>query len=72
MQRDYNGYNYDTFSAKIYFSFIRVLKNKIKKLPQTLFYCLGQETWLDDSWKVIYINQSRLCNFFHVGKLKNV
>ena len=58
--------------AKIYFSLIRVLKSKRKKLALTLFYCLGQETWLDDSWKLIYINQSRFCNIIHVGKLKNV
>ena len=42
MQRDYNGNDYDTFSAKIYFSLIGVLKGKEKKLGVTLFYCLGQ------------------------------
>ena len=40
-----------------------VLKSKKKQLAVTLFYCLGQETWLDDSWKLIHINQSRFCNF---------
>ena len=29
----------------------------------TLFYCLSQETWLDDSWKLVYRNQSRFYNF---------
>ena len=48
MQRDCNGYNYDTFQVKIYFSLIRVLKSKKKKLALGLFCCLGQETWLDD------------------------
>ena len=48
MQRGYSGYSYDTFLAKIYFSLIRVLKSKKKKLALTLLYCLGQETWLDD------------------------
>ena len=72
MQRDYNGYTYDTFLAKIHFSLIRVLKRKKKKLALTFLYCLGQETWLDNSWKLIYINQSRFYNFFHMGKLKNV
>ena len=51
MQRNYNGCIFmmvdtiidDTFQAKIYFSFIRVLK-KIKKLALTLSYSLGQET----------------------------
>ena len=49
MQIDYNGYNYDTFLVKIYFSLIRVLKGKKKKLVLTFLYCLGQETLLDDS-----------------------
>ena len=44
MQGDYNGYNYDTFEAKIYFSLIIVLKSKKKKLELILFYCLRQET----------------------------
>ena len=30
--------------GEIYFSLIRVLKSKKKKLALTLFYCLGQET----------------------------
>ena len=51
---------------KIYFSVIRVLKSKEKKLALTLFCCLGQITWLDDSWKLIHTNQSRFYNFFHV------
>ena len=72
MQKDYNGYNYDAFLAKIYFSLIRILKRKKKKLALTFLYCLGQETRLHDSWKLIYINQSRFCNLFHVGKFKNV
>ena len=46
------------FLAKIYLSLIRVLKNKKKKLALTFLYCINQETWLDDSWKLIYINQS--------------
>ena len=40
-----------------------VLKSKKKQLAVTLFYCLDQETWLDDSWKRIHINQSRFRNF---------
>ena len=42
------------------------------KMALTLFYCLGQETWLGDSGTLIYIKQSRFYNCFHVGKLKNV
>ena len=72
MQREYNGYNYDISYIKIYFSLIRVLKSKKRKLALTLFYCLDKETWLDDSWKLIYINQSRFYNFFRVGKFKTV
>ena len=72
MQKDYNGYNSDTFQVKIYFSLVRVLKSKKKKLALTLFCCLGQETWLYDLSKLIHINQSRLYNFFHVGKFKNI
>ena len=49
MQRDHNGYNYHTFKVKMYFSLIRVLKSKEKKLAITSFFFLGQETWLDDS-----------------------
>ena len=44
MQGDCNGYNYDNFYTKIYFSLIRVLKSKKKKLAPTLFYCFGQKT----------------------------
>ena len=44
MQIDYNAYNYDTFLVKIYFSLIRVLKSKKKRLALTSFYCIGQET----------------------------
>ena len=71
MKKDYNGYNYHSFSAKIYFSLIRVLKRQQKKVTLTSFYCLRQKAWLDDSWKPISINQSKFYNFFHVGKLKN-
>ena len=60
------------FLSKIYFSLIRVLKMKKKKLVLTFLYCLDQETWLDDSWKLININQSRFYNLSHVGKFKNV
>ena len=60
------------FLAIIYFSLIGVLKSKKKKQALIFLYCLGQETWLDDSWKPIYINQSRFYNLFHVGKLKSV
>ena len=57
--------------VKIYFSLISILKSKKKKLALTSFYCLGQETWLDNSRKLICINQSRFYNFFHVRKFKN-
>ena len=68
MQRDYNGYKYHTFvkkkKVKTSFSLIRILKSKKKKLALTLFYCLSQETSLDDSCKRIYKKQSRFYNFF--------
>ena len=32
------------FFVKVYFSLIRVQKNKKKKLAVTFLYCLGQET----------------------------
>ena len=48
MQRNFNGYNYHSFSAKIYFSLMRVLKSQKKKLVLISFYCLDQENWLDD------------------------
>ena len=72
MQSDYNSHNYDTILADMYFSLLRVLKSKKKKVVLTFLYCLGQEAWLDNSWKLIYLNQSRFYNFFHVGKSKNV
>ena len=49
---------------------LRVLKSQKKKLALSSFYCLRQETWLDDPWKLISINQSRFHNFFHVGIFK--
>ena len=69
MQRYYNGYNYNIFLDKIYFSLIKVLKSKKKKLALTFPECLGQE--FDDSWKVTYTYQSRFYNLFHLGKFKN-
>ena len=36
--------NYDTFSAKMYFSLIRVLESEKKKPALTLFECFVQET----------------------------
>ena len=42
-----------------------------KRLALTFLYCLGQETWLDESWKLIYINHLRFYNFFHVRRFKN-
>ena len=59
-----------SFYTKNYFFLIRVPKSKKKKLVLTLFYCLGQETWLDDSWKLIFINQSRFYNFSQLGKFR--
>ena len=59
-----------TNGLKIYLSLIKDLKNKKKKLTLTSFYCLGQETWLDESWRLICTNQSRFYNFFHVEKFK--
>ena len=56
--RHYNGY----------FPLIKVIKSIKKKLALTSFYCLGEETWLDDSCKLIYIKQSRFYDFFQVGK----
>ena len=53
------------------FPLIKIIKSKKKKLAIISFYWLGQETWLDDSWKLIYINQSRFYNLFYVGKFKN-
>ena len=70
MKRDYITMTH--FLAKIYFSLVRVIINKKKELALTFCYCLGQETWLDDSWKFINVNQSRFYNFFHMGKFKNV
>ena len=72
MYGDYIGYYYYTLKAKICFSLIRVLKSKKKKLGLTSFYWLGQATRLDDSWKLIYINQSKFYNFFQAGKFRDV
>ena len=60
---------------KLYFILtLRILKSKKKKLALTFFYCLGQDTWLDDLWKFIYLNQSRSYNFFDVKnpKISNI
>ena len=42
MQKDSNNYNYDIFSAKTYFSLVRVQQSKKKKLTLTLF-CFHQK-----------------------------
>ena len=70
MYRDWNGYNYDIFLVKIYFSLIRVLCCKSKKLSLTFLYYIGQKTWLEDSWKLLYIDQSRFYNFFSRGEIQ--
>ena len=59
MHRDYKGYNYHSFKAKFFFLLIWALKSKEKKLALTPSYCIDQATGLDDSWKLIHINQSR-------------
>ena len=38
--------------AKTYFSLLRALKSNKKELALILLYCLGQETWLGDSWNL--------------------
>ena len=40
------------FLVKICFSLIRVLKRKKNKIALTFLYCHGQDTWLDESWKL--------------------
>ena len=59
------------FLAKIYFSHKSSKKQK-KKLALTFLYFLGKETWLDDSWKLIYINQSRYYNTWESSKMFNI
>ena len=41
------------FQLKSIFSLTGVLKIKKKKLVLTLFSCVGQETWLDNSENLI-------------------
>ena len=41
-----------------------------KKLQLIFLYCFGQEKWLDGSWKLIQINQSRFYNSFTWKTLK--
>ena len=47
-------------------------KSKKKRLALTSFYYLNRKIWLDDQWKLFCIDQSRLLNFPHPGKSKNV
>ena len=59
--------------CKLNFTFlIKSLESKKKKLTLTSFYYLSGEMWLGNSWKVICIDQSKLHNFSHTGKFKNV
>ena len=58
------SYSDHTFEVKTYFSLMKVLKNQIKKQALT---CL-----LDVSWKLIYTNQSRFYNFFHIRKFSSI
>ena len=47
MQRDHNGYNYHTFKVKMYFSLIRILKSKEKKLAITsFFFSVKEHDWM--------------------------
>ena len=60
-----------TLVEKLYF-FIKSLKSKKKKLAPTSFYYVSRKIWLDNSKKLIYIDQSRFYIFSHKRELKNV
>ena len=55
----------------ILMSLLLLVAETKKKLELTSFFCLDQETLLDHSWALVYINQSRFYNFFQVLKIKN-
>ena len=56
----------------LYLDFQKDEGNKNVLKTSNPHYCLGEKTWLGDSWKPIYINQSRFYDFSHVGKTENV
>ena len=51
---------------------VKSLKSKKKKLALTLFYYASREIWLDNSKKLICIDQSRFYIFSHPQEFKNV
>ena len=51
--------------------FIKSLKSKKKKLALTSFYYVSREIWLDNSKKLICIDQSRFYIFSHPREFKN-
>ena len=51
--------------------FIKSLKSKKKKLALTSFYYVSREMWLDNSKKLICIDQSRFYIFSHPREFKN-
>ena len=72
MQRDYEDDNSlqlwwnndNSFLAEIY-NFHKVYKkNKKKELMLTSFSCPSQEIRLDDSWKLVCLDQSKFSFFF--------
>ena len=51
---------------------VKSLKSKKKKLALTLFYYVSREIWLDNSKKLICIDQLRFYIFSHPREFKNV
>ena len=52
--------------------FIKSLQSNKKKLALTLFYYVSREIWLDNSKKLICIDQLRFYIFSHPREFKNV
>ena len=52
--------------------YIKSLRCKKKKLALTSIYYITREIWLDNSKKLICINESRFHIFSHPYKFKNV
>ena len=51
---------------------IKSIKSNKKNLALTLFYYLSREIWLDNSKKLMFMDQSRFYIFSHAREFKDV
>ena len=65
-------FNFFLFSKDRKIITIKSIKSNKKNLALTLFYYLSREIWLDNSKKLMIMDQSRFYIFSHAREFKDV